>query len=177
MSRLFSTLTKQVNDHQFTHLYILEKFCTDCKILKGLYFCCVSFWKKSHNICYFSHQMCFLFNVIFFIWKRSRHSKNCFAYSEKFILSKTCQNCLVQIKDSHTVYTFSSCLVIIDSKLPKTFTYVCLSIFLKSMKTLNLIFSYEKYKLNTFRWCIYNFSKNFSKSILLFIIPYFLWFY
>ena len=99
-----------------------------------------------------------------FHWKRSRHSKNCIAYSEKFILSKTCQNCLVQIKDSHTVYIFSSCLVIIDSKLPKTFTDVCLSIFFKSMKTLNLIFYLWKVQVKYILMMLYNFSKNWLFS-------------
>ena len=111
--------------------------------------------KKCHNICYFSHQMCFLFNVIFFIWKRSRHSKNCIAYSEKFILSKTCQNCYTVILCIHFRHVWWWLTLIYQKRL---------LMLLKSMKTLNLIFSYEKYKLNTFRWCIYNFSKNWLFS-------------
>ena len=39
MSRLILILTKQFFDNQFTHFKIkLEKFCLQCKSLKGIYF-------------------------------------------------------------------------------------------------------------------------------------------
>ena len=70
MSRLFSTLTKQVNDNQFTHLYILEKFYTDCKILKGLYFCCVGFEKKNATIFAIFHIRCVFSSTSYFSFEK-----------------------------------------------------------------------------------------------------------
>ena len=71
---MMSNKTKQVPDKQYTHLciktwkvmYRMQGFMQG---FKGSIFCCIRFCKrKCYNFCYFSHQMCYLSDVIFYIW-------------------------------------------------------------------------------------------------------------
>ena len=100
-----------------TSFYETWKVLCRMHVFKGTIFCCVrSCRRKFYTICYFSYRMSFLFNVIFFFWKKSKRSKNCITYSEESNLW-TCQNCKFNKRQSHACYTFLKCLLITNSIL------------------------------------------------------------
>lgn len=78
-------------------------------------------------------------------WRRSRCSKDCFTHSKESFYQKLVKILISDKRQSHIRYTLSTCLMKTDSKL--TEKVVCWSTLL-NIWTLNLIFSYEKYKFN-----------------------------
>ena len=155
----FLTLTIHIFDNQLTHFKIKTwKVLCWMQDFKGTIFCCVrSCIRKCYNNCYFSYQM---FLLIEYFWSgRDPRVVKIVSHILRSLFHK--KKNLVKITSSdkrqrQTWYTFSICLVIIDAKLTVKDLY--LSIFLK-IWTLNLLFSYIKYKFNTFRWYKYHFQK------------------
>ena len=152
----FLTLTIHIFDNQLTHFNIKTwKVLCWMQVFKGTIFCCVrSCRRKCYNNCYFSYQM-FLLIEYFSSGRDPRVVK----IVSNILRSLFHKKNLVKITSSdkrqrQTWCTFSICLVIIDAKLTVKDLY--LSIFLK-IWTLNLLFSYIKYKFNTFRWYKYHF--------------------
>ena len=109
MSRLILTLLKHVPGNWFLYLYAKPwKVLYRMQVFQGTTVCYVGICRrKSCNICYFSHYRCFLFNVIFFIWKNEgMHAVKIVPYC----IIKMCKNCkYIQYKKSHWVYIFNMC--------------------------------------------------------------------
>ena len=98
----------------------LEKFSVECKSSKGLYFVVWYCRKKCYNNCYFSYQMFVLYDVIFFLWKRSRSCKKLYHIFWIIYLKKeTFQNWKFRQKTKpYLVYIFIIMApVITDTKL------------------------------------------------------------
>ena len=124
------------------------------QVFKGIIFCCVRFCGRKCCCTIFavSHTR----GVAFFIWKRSRRSKIVSNILKSLFYQKLVKIVSSDKRQSHTGFTFSSCLVITDSELSEKVVYW------------SIIFSkldIYLWKFEHTQWFKYNFANiNYSVS-------------
>ena len=110
MSKLILTLTKQVPDYQYTHLYIKTwKVLYRMQVFKGTIFCCVRFCKKNVTLFAIFHIRWAFFSTSHFSFKRDP----CVVKIVSQILKSLFHKEIVKFassdkRQSHTEYTFSN---------------------------------------------------------------------